>query len=330
MSRSFHRLPGARSIASAALLLCSFLCQNALAQTYPEREIRLVVPFAPGGANDAIARIYAAGMGSRLGKNIVVDNRPGAGGVIGANHVASTPPDGYTLLLGANAVLVVNPLIYPKLDYRPDSFSAVAIAAEIPLVLTVNAAVPASTLNELVAYIKRSPGKINYASPGVGTQMHLLGELFKTQADLDITHVAYKGSAPAMSDLVGGQVHMMFDTVNSALPHIRSGKVRAITVNSGKRLESLPDVPTVVEAGMPAIGAPTWFSIMTPAGTPKPVLDRLRQVAGETIKDPKTRQRLQALGAQPPEAMPDDAANYIETERTRWTRIVQQAKIKVD
>jgi tripartite-type tricarboxylate transporter receptor subunit TctC len=289
-----------------------------------------VVPFTPGGANDAVARIFATELGQRLGKSFIVENRPGAGGTIGATYVAQSPADGYTLLLGANAVLVVNPLIYPKIGYGPDSFVPIGMAAEVPIMLVANPSLPVKTLKELISYAKQSPGKLNYASPGRGTQMHLLAELFKTQAGVEVTHVPYKGSAPAVTDLIGGEVQIMFDNVNSSLPHIRAGKLRPIAVNSAKRLDSLPDVPTVAEAGMPAITSAAWFSIMAPAGTPQPVLARLRKAMGETLNDPATRQRLAGLGAEIPAVQPDQTSKFIDSERVRWTKIVKQADIKAE
>jgi tripartite-type tricarboxylate transporter receptor subunit TctC len=310
--------------------LLALACAGTLAQTYPDREVKLVVPFTPGGANDAVARIFATELGQRLGKSFVVENRPGAGGSIGATFVASSPADGYTLLLGANAVLVVNPLIYPKIAYGPDSFVPIGMAAEVPIMLVANPSLPVKTLKELISYAKQSPGKLNYASPGRGTQMHLLAELFKAQAGVEITHVPYKGSAPAVTDLIGGEVQIMFDNVNSSLPHIRAGKLRAIAVNSAKRLDSLPDVPTVAEAGMPAITSAAWFSIMAPAGTPQPVLVRLRKAMSETLKDPATRQRLAGLGAEISAVQPDQTSKFIESERARWTKIVKQADIKAE
>ena len=315
------------TLAAAALALLPF---GAAAQSYPDRPIRLVVPYTAAGANDAMARIFAAQLAPKLGGTLIVDNRPGASGTIGAASVATAPADGYTLLLGANGVLVVNPLIFPKPGYKADSFVPVGIVGEIPMVLVSSPSLPVNSLQELVAHAKQSPGKLNFASPGRGTQMHLVGELFKSQAGLDITAVTYPGSAPALADVSSGQVQMAFDPVNSALGLIRAGKLRPLAVTGPKRSPSLPDVPTVAEAGMPSIGATAWFSIMAPAGTPAPVMDKLRQALAETLKDPAVHTRLATIGAEAPAATPDQATAYIEQERVRWTRIIQQAGIKGD
>ena len=315
------------ALALAAALALPFA---ASAQSYPDRPIRLVVPYTAAGANDAMARIFAAQLGPKLGGSIIVDNRAGASGTIGAASVASAPADGYTLLLGANGVLVVNPLIFPKPGYKADSFVPVGIVGEIPMVLVTSPSLPVTSLQELVAHAKQEKGKLNFASPGRGTQMHLVGELFKSQAGLDITAVTYPGSAPGLADVSSGQVHMTFDPVNSALGLIRAGKLRPIAVTGSKRSASLPDVPTVAEAGMPNIQSMTWFSIMAPAGTPAPVMDKLRQALAETLKDPAVHERLATIGAEAPSVTPDQATAYIEKERTRWTRIIQQAGIKGD
>jgi tripartite-type tricarboxylate transporter receptor subunit TctC len=312
----------------AAACIAAGLAAPALAQNFADRPIKLVVPYAAGGANDSMARAFAAELGPRLGTTVVVENRAGASGAIGAAHVASAPADGHTLLLGANAVLVVNPVLNPKLAYRGDSFTPIGIIAEIPLVLVTNPALPVQTLKDLVDYGKRSPGTLNFASPGRGTQMHLVGELFKAQADLEMTHVPYNGSAPALTDVAGGQVQLAFDPVNSALPQIRAGKLRPIAVTGARRAESLPDVPTVAEAGMPSIAATAWFSIMAPARTPAPVVASLRQALGEVLKNPAMATRLGTLGAQVPAVTPEQSAGYIEQERGRWTRTIQSAGIK--
>lgn len=315
-----------RRIATACL--AAALAAPALGQAFGDRPIKLVVPYAAGGANDSMARTFAAELAPKLGTAVVVENRPGASGAIGAAHVASAPADGHTLLLGANAVLVVNPVLNPKLPYRGDSFTPIGIIAEIPLVLVTNPGLPVQTLKDLVEYGKRSPGKLNFASPGKGTQMHLVGELFKAQASLDMTHVPYNGSAPALTDVAGGQVQLTFDPVNSALPQIRAGKLRPLAVTGTSRAESLPDVPTVTEAGMPAIGATAWFSIMAPAGAPAPVVASLRKALAEVLNDPAMVTRLAALGAQVPVVPPGQSAAYIEQERLRWTRTIQAAGIK--
>lgn len=313
---------------AAAACIAAVLAAPALAQNFSDRPIKLVVPYAAGGANDSMARAFAAELAPKLGTTVVVENRPGASGAIGAAHVASAPPDGHTLLLGANAVLVVNPVLNPKLPYRGDSFTPIGIIAEIPLVLVTNPALPVQTLKDLVEYGKRSPGKLNFASPGKGTQMHLVGELFKTQAGLDMTHVPYNGSAPALTDVAGGQVELTFDPVNSALGQIRAGKLRPIAVTGTRRAESLPDVPTVAEAGMPSIAATAWFAIMAPAGTPAPAVAGLRQALGDVMKNPAMVSRLANLGAQIPAVSPEQSAGYIEQERVRWTRTIQAAGIK--
>lgn len=313
---------------TAAFCIAAAFAAPAMAQTFGERAIKLVVPYAAAGANDSMARAFAAELGPKLGTTMVVENRAGASGAIGAAHVAAAPADGHTLLLGANAVLVVNPVLNPKLTYRSDSFTPIGVIAEIPLVLVTNPALPVQTLKELVDYGKRSPGRLNFASPGRGTQMHLVGELFKAQAGLEMTHVPYNGSAPALTDVAGGQVQLTFDPVNSALPQIRAGKLRPIAVTGTKRSESLPGIPTVAEAGMTSIGATAWFAIMAPAGTPAPIVASLRRALGEVLKNPAMAARLGTLSADIPDVPPEQSAAYIEQERVRWTRIILSAGLK--
>jgi tripartite-type tricarboxylate transporter receptor subunit TctC len=313
---------------AAAACIAAALAGPALAQDFSDRPIKLVVPYAAGGANDSMARAFAAELGPKLGTTMVVENRAGASGAIGAAYVASAPADGHTLLLGANAVLVVNPVLNPKLTYRGDSFAPIGVIAEIPLVLVTNPALPVKSLKDVVEYGKRSPVQMNFASPGQGTQMHLVGELFKAQTGIAMTHIPYNGSAPALMDVAAGQVQLAFDPVNSALPQIRAGKLRAIAVTGPKRAASLPDVPTVAEAGMPALGATAWFSIMAPAATPEPALARLRQALGEVLKNPAMAARLAVLGAEIPAVEPAQSAGYIEQERVRWTQIIRSAGIK--
>lgn len=315
----------------AAIACMAFmLAAPAWSQSFADRPIRLVVPYAAGGANDSMARAFAAELGPKLGTTVVVENKAGASGAIGAAYVAAAPADGHTLLLGANAVLVVNPVLNPKLTYRGDSFAPVGVIAEIPLVLVTTPSLPVRSLKELAEHGKRSPGQLNFASPGQGTQMHLVGELFKSQTGIQMTHVPYNGSAPALTDVAGGQVQMAFDPVNSALAQIRAGKLRAIAVTGSKRAGSLPDVPTVAEAGMPALGATAWFSIMAPAATPVPAMAKLREALGEVLKNPAMATRLATLGAVIPTVAPEQSAAYIEQERARWTQTIQAAGIKAE
>jgi len=312
---------------ATAAALCAVGAVGAQA-AYPERAVRVVVPFAAGGANDHTARIYAEKLGAELGQPFVVENRPGASGAIAADFVAHAPADGYTLLLGANAVLVVNPLLRPDIRYRGTDFAAVGIAAQAPCLLVVPASLPVDSVAELVQYAKTHAKSMNFASPGQGTQMHLLGELFKAQTGTGIAHIAYKGSVPALTDLVGGQVQMMFDNVQSALPQVQAGKLKALAVTGDKRLAVLPDVPTMTEAGFGNIDAVSWFSIMAPAATPQPVLAQLRQAMAKAMQDPATHERLDAFGAAVPSVEPEAADAFIEAERLRWTKVIQDAGIQ--
>ncbi|WP_424139549.1 Bug family tripartite tricarboxylate transporter substrate binding protein [Roseomonas chloroacetimidivorans] len=297
---------------------------------FPDRPVRIVVPFAPGGANDHAARLYADKLGAALGQSFIVDNRPGASGDIAAEHVANAPADGYTLLLGANAVLVVNPVLRPDVRYHGSDFVAAGIIAQAPCLLVVPANLPVNNVAELVQYAQSRGDAMNFASPGQGTQMHLLGELFKAQTGAGITHVAYRGSVPALTDLIGGRVQMMFDNVQSALPQVQAGKLKALAVTGNQRLAALPQVPTMAEAGFANIDAVSWFSIMAPAATPQPVLRQLQQAIATAQADPDTRRRLGAFGASLPAVPPQGAEAFIAAERARWTKVIQEAGIRVE
>jgi tripartite-type tricarboxylate transporter receptor subunit TctC len=281
----------------ATLLLATVLASSAAAAGFPEKPVTLVVPYPPGGATDTIARIVAKGMGQRLGQTVIVDNKAGAGTAIGAGAVAQAAPDGYTLLISSNTTFTVNPALKNKLPYDAQkSFESIGLIGTSPLVLLANLALPANNVKELVAMARAKPGTLAYGSFGNGTTSHLAGEMFKVVAGADILHVPYKGSAPAMSDLIGGQVQLTFDTNVAALPMLQARKVKALAVTSAKRSPSLPTVPTVAEAGYPDFEMVPWITIVAPRGLPAPVQQALGKVLADTLADAALRADLDKAG----------------------------------
>jgi len=301
------------------------------AQGYPDHAIRLVVPFPAGGTTDILARAAAQKLTESLGKSVVVDNRPGAGGNIGADLVAKSPPDGYTLLMGTVGTHAINPSLYAKMPYdHVKDFVPVVLVAGVPNVLVVNPSLPVNSVADLIKLAKSKPGSINFASSGNGTSIHLSGELFKTMAGVDMTHVPYKGSAPALTDLMGGQVQVMFDNLPSSLPHIKAGKLRAIAVTSLKRAPALPDVPTISESGLPGFEASSWFGILAPAGTPPAIVTRLNTEINKWLQTPEAKEQLLAQGAQAAGGTPEQFAAHIRAETDKWAKVVKASGAKVD
>jgi tripartite-type tricarboxylate transporter receptor subunit TctC len=290
----------------------------------------MVVPFAPGAGTDAISRILALKMGDGLGQPIVVDNRPGAGGTIGTEIVAKAPADGYTLLF-APAAHAINPSIYPKLGYDTErDFTPISVCASLPVVLAVNPAVPAQSIKELVALAKAEPGKLTMGSAGNGTVFHLTGELFKGSAGVDIVHVPFKGGAPAITALIGGQVSMAFETSLTIAPHAKAGKLRALAVASSQRIALLPEVPTLAEAGYPGILAENWYGLYVPAGTPREVIGRLYGELARALGDTDTRQRLAAQGAEIRNNTPEQSAAFVHSEIVKWAKVARESGAKID
>jgi tripartite-type tricarboxylate transporter receptor subunit TctC len=307
------------------------LAGSAKAQDYPSKPIRLVVPFAAGGATDVLARLVGERLTASLGQQVVVDNRPGAGGNIGSDLVARAEPDGYTILMGAVGTHAINPSLYPKMPYDPvKDFAPVTLVASVPNVLVVNPEVPANSVQELIDLAKAKPGELNFASSGNGTSIHLSGELFKAMTGTDIVHVPYKGSGPAVTDLLGGQVQMMFDNMPSSLPHVKAGKLRALGVTSAKRSPALPEVPTIAEAGVPGYDATSWFGILAPAGTPEPVVMRLQGAIVQALGEPEMRQRMADLGAEPVGDTPAEFGQFIAAELAKWAKVVNDAGVKLE
>jgi tripartite-type tricarboxylate transporter receptor subunit TctC len=307
------------------------LAGPAKAQDYPSKPIRLVVPFAAGGATDVLARLVGERLTASLGQQVVVDNRPGAGGNIGSDIVARAEPDGYTILMGAVGTHAINPSLYPKMPYDPvKDFAPVTLVASVPNVLVVNPEVPAKSVQELIDLAKAKPGELNFASSGNGTSIHVSGELFKAMTGTDIVHVPYKGSGPAVTDLLGGQVQMMFDNMPSSLPHVKAGKLRALGVTSAKRSPALPEVPTIAEAGVPGYDATSWFGILAPAGTPEPVVTRLQGAIVQALGEPEMRQRMADLGAEPVGDTPAEFGQFITAELAKWAKVVNDAGVKLE
>lgn len=298
---------------------------------WPNKPIRWVVPFPPGGAMDAIARTLGERAGKTLGQPFVIENRPGAGGNIGADLVAKSPADGYTLMITSIGMATNKPL-YGKLSYDPiKDFAPVSLLAVVPNVLVVNASQSKlRSVDELITAARQSPGKITYGSAGNGTSIHLAGEVFSSMTQLDLVHVPYKGSSPALTDLLGGQIDLMFDSITSARPHLQSGKLRALAVTTAKRSAALPQVPTLAEAGVPDYEVSPWFAAFVPAGTPKPVLNKLQAALVSALKQPEVQARFEAIGAEAVGSSPDELAVHLARESTRWTQLITQRGIRPD
>ena len=318
-----------RSILAAC---CAVLFGGAaMAEPYPSHPVRIVVPYPAGGSNDIIARILAQKLTERNGQPFLVENRGGASGNIGAEAVASSDPDGYTLLLTAPPPLTTNTALYRNLKFDPSrAFAPVSLVASVPIVLVVHPSVAARTVKELVALAKAKPGTLDFGSSGNGSTNHLAGELLKSMTGIDIVHVPYKGAAPAMNDLIGGHIPMMFDNMPAVLPQVQSHVINAIAVAGANRASAMPDVPTVAESGVSGFEASSWFGLVAPAKTPAPVLAKLEGEVEAVLKMPEVQKRLTELGAEPGTISGDAFGKYLADETVKWAKIIQAAGVTMD
>ncbi|ACP26565.1 conserved hypothetical protein [Sinorhizobium fredii NGR234] len=301
------------------------------AQSFPDRTITLVVPFAAGGSTDVVARIIAQKMSEDLGQQIVVQNVAGAGGNLGASNVARADPDGYTILMATVATHALNPLILKTKPYDPEKdFAPVSLLVIVPNVLVVNPELPAKSVQELLALLKASPDQYSYASSGNGTPLHLSGELFKTMAGVQMQHIPYKGSGPALNDVIGNQVPIMFDNLPSSSSHIKAGTLRALAVTTAERAPSFPDVPTIAESGIPGYETYTWNALFAPADTPQPVIARLNEAANKALADPAVKKRMGEFSAKIVGSTPEELAAHVKAELAKWTPVVRDANVQMD
>jgi tripartite-type tricarboxylate transporter receptor subunit TctC len=310
------------------------LCALAVAppvQAFPEKPVRFVIGFTPGGPSDILARAVGQKLAERWGQQVVVENRPGAGGNLAAEAVAKSAADGYTWLLGNNSILATNHALYRRLPYDPvKDFAPVALVAVQPNILVVHPDVPAKSVADLVALARQSPGKLNYASSGAGAAAHLAGELFKTMAGVDIVHVPYKGAQPALTDLIAGQVQLMFATSASVIPYVKAGRLRALAVTTAQRSPSVPELPTIAEAGLPGFEATTWHGIVVPAATSRAVIEKINADVNAALKEKELNERLAGLGAEVLTGTPDAFAHYIAREIPKWTKVVKDSGARAD
>ncbi len=319
----------------AALRLAATLAvlapHPAAADAYPAKPIRLVVAFPPGGGTDIIARSIAHKLAERFAQQVVVDNRPGAGGNIGTDIVAKSAPDGYTILMGSAGPLAINASLFAKMPFDPiKNLAPVTLAASTPNVLVVHPSLPARTVKELIALARAKPGEINFASSGHGTPAHLAGELFNSMAGVKLVHIPYKGAAPALADLLGGQVQIMFSTMPPALPHVKDGKLRALAVTSRKRSPATPELPTMDEAALPGFEAITWHGVVVPAGTPAAIIARLNREIVAILHLPEVVERLSGQGAEALGSTPEEFAAYIKSESAKWAKVVRESGAKAE
>ncbi|HZW23409.1 tripartite tricarboxylate transporter substrate binding protein [Noviherbaspirillum sp.] len=322
------------AVATAVAVIGS---SSVFAQAYPAKPIKLVVPFPPGGTTDILARAVGGELSKAWGQQVVIDNRPGAGGNIGSEVVAKSLPDGYTLLMGTVGTHAINQSLYSKLPYDPvKDFAPVTLVASVPNVLVVNAAFAEKNkiadVNSFIKYVKTHPGRLNMASSGNGTSIHLAGELFKSQTKTFMVHIPYRGSAPAITDLLGGQADLMFDNLPSAMPYIKAGRLKALGVTSAKASPALPDVPPIAQVGGDLAGfeASSWFGILAPAGTPSDIVNKLQQEIAKALASPAVKEKLVAQGADPVGNTPDQFAAHIQAETRKWAAVVKASGAKVD
>jgi tripartite-type tricarboxylate transporter receptor subunit TctC len=316
-----------------AAVLCVFAAQGAQAQTpaWPARPIRLIVPFTAGGGNDAVARTIGDRLADRLGQRVVVDNRGGAGGLVGAELAAHAPADGYTLFLGGVGSHAINPVLHAQLPYDPvKDFAPVSLIAAAPLVVVVHPSLPVDSISALLAWTRSRPRQLEYASNGIGSSSQLAAELFASTAGVQLVHVPYKGLAPALTDLLGGQVRLMFSSMVAIIPHVKAGRLRALAVTGARRSPLLPEVPTVAESGLPGYQAGSWYGILAPAGTPQPIVQRLNREISVVLERPDVRASLAADGAEAVGGTPQQFAEHIEAELARMRKLVKTAGIRLE
>ena len=328
MMKSWIKLFAACTLVLAAPLIVSSVSAQ---EKYPNRPVKIVLGFPPGQATDTVARAIAQKLGETTGQTFIVENRPGAAGIIGTDLVAKSTADGYTLVMGSSGVMAVNPGLYSKLPYDPvKDFAPITVAVTVPLFLVANPNFPPNTVKELVAYAKANPGKVNYASGGSGVTNHLAMELFKSVAGVDMVHVPYKGGPPALTDLIAGQVNVMFETGPGALPHVKAGKLKAIAVGGSKRSAALPNLPTVAESGYPGFEAVAWIGISAPTGTPKEIITKLNSEIVKIVHLPDIKERFLGLGAESVGNTPEEFAIYLKAEIAKWGKVVKDSGAKVD
>jgi tripartite-type tricarboxylate transporter receptor subunit TctC len=317
-------------LCAIATAVCAFAAP-ASAQTYPSKPIRIVVGFAPGGPADVMARLISQRMTAILGQSIVVDNRPGAGGTIGARAVAESDPDGYTLLLGNTSTLIISPLVYRQVNYDPvKGFAPVALLGTTSNVLIVNPALPAKAVQDLIALARASPGKLNYSSAGIGTPPHLIGEMFKQRLGLDIVHVPYKGGGPSTAAVVAGETQFSFENPTSAVPLAQAGNVRALAVTSEARTSQMPDLPTMIEAGVPDFTSVSFTAVVAPGGTPAEIVSRLNAAINESLTSPDVAGTLTKLSVDAKTSSPEELAAFVARERNKWTTVIKTAGVQAE
>jgi tripartite-type tricarboxylate transporter receptor subunit TctC len=320
--------PGTTRSVTLALLIALFTAVAA-AQSYPSKPVRLIIPFPPGGSNDVVGRMIAFQLSERLGRQVVADNQGGAGGIIGTDAAAKAPPDGHTLLL-ISVAYAFGASMY-KLPYDPaTAFAPVALLGTGPVVLAVTAKLPVNSLKELIALAREKPGELNYASAGVGSFQHLASSLFKLQSGLDIVHIPFKGGGPAMMDVIAGNTQIAIGSLIQTLPHIKSGRLKPLGVGSAKRVPALPDVPTISEAGVPGYEATNWWGIVAPAGTPRPVIERLHKELSVILASAETKKRFESEGGEAAQMTPEEFGRFIASEMEKWAKVVKEAGIRAE
>jgi tripartite-type tricarboxylate transporter receptor subunit TctC len=314
-----------------AAMALGLAADGAQAQTYPSKPIRMVVPFTPGGTTDILARTVGQKMGEAWGQPVVVDNRPGAGGNIGSELVAKSAPDGYTLLMGTISTHAINASLYKRLPFDPTrDFAPVSRVGTLPNILIVHPSVPVKSVKELIELAKSKPGDLNFASSGVGTSLHLSGELFNSMAGVKLVHVPYKGSSPALADLLGGQVKIMFDNLPTALPHVKAGKLRPLAVTGTKRAAVLPEVPTVIESGLPGFEVTSWFAVFAPAKTAKDIITKLNGEIVKILNSADVKEKLTQLGVDAAPTTPEELAAFAKAETEKWGKVVKATGASAD